>query len=86
MAHKCMQPPAQVVTLVFVGSAALIDLSMYQAKLSLPPVARTVLRLQPTARRDDQERTDGVLFGALGIHTFELPSAGTLARARMESH
>ena len=38
--NKCMQPPAQVVTLVFFGSAALIDLSMYQAKRD-PPLALT---------------------------------------------
>ncbi len=43
-------------------------------------MARTVLRLQPTARRDDQQRTDGALLGALGIRTSKLQSAGTLAR------
>ena len=36
-AHKCRQPPAQVVTLVFFCPAALLDLSMIQAKRD-PPV------------------------------------------------
>ena len=45
-----------------------------------PRRAWTVLRLQPTALRDYQERTDGALFGALGIRTSKLQSAGTLAR------
>jgi hypothetical protein len=34
------------------------------------------------ARRDDQERTDRVLFGVLGIGTSELQRSGTLARAQ----
>ncbi len=38
--------------------------------------------MQPTARRHDQERTDGVLFGGLGARTSALLSAGTLRRAQ----
>jgi hypothetical protein len=39
-AHKCRQPPAQVVTLAFVCAGVLIDLSMVQANRD-PPVPLT---------------------------------------------
>ena len=49
-AHECMQPPAQVVTLFFLGSAALIDLSMDQAKRDPPGAAHVRVREEALVR------------------------------------